>query len=579
MLRLLRLSFRQPGICSPLIITERRWTALSTDTIAINNPILPGFNPDPSIIRVGEDYYIATSTFQWFPGVQIHHSRDLVHWQVIAHPLNRQSQLNMIGNPDSGGIWAPCLSYNEGAYYLVYTDVKSHAGAYKDTHNYVVTAQHIRGPWSEPVYLNSSGFDPSLFHEEDGTKWIVNMQWDFRKDRDPFNGIYIREYSETEQRLVGPSYRIYSGSPLGLTEGPHIYKKDGYYYLMTAEGGTSYEHAVTLARSRTLTGSYETDPLAPMLTASGKPELRLQKAGHASLVETQSGEWYIAHLCGRPLGKGDNRCILGRETALQRCVWTEDGWLRLAHVGNSPQDQVQRPDLPLYPLPQRAERDDFDAERLGLHWQTLRQPVAEDWLSLAERPGYLRLKGMESPNSKFRHSLIGTRQQAFRCEAETAVEFEPESYQQMAGLIYYYNSQNYYYLRISRDEAMGVNIGILANDHGVYYEHTTPFIQLEAGASCRLKLTLNYGELQFYYAPAGGPWQAIGSRLDAGKISDEYATHMVDGYFTDWGFTGAFIGLCAHDLSGARKSADFDYFTYREPQAYSQDMEEKEEGR
>ncbi|WP_139997379.1 glycoside hydrolase family 43 protein [Paenibacillus paridis] len=530
----------------------------------IQNPILRGFNPDPSIVRVGNDFYVATSTFQWFPGVQIHHSRDLIHWQLLTRPLDRLSQLNMLGNPDSGGVWAPCLTYDNHLFYLVYTDVKSHAGAYKDTHNYVVTAPDIKGPWSDPVYLNSSGFDPSLFHDEDGKKWLVNMQWDYRKDRDPFNGIYLQEYSEEEQRLVGPSYLIYQGSELGLTEGPHLYKKDGYYYLMVAEGGTSYEHAVTLARSKALTGPYETDPSGAMLSARHNPEAMLQKAGHASLVHTQSDEWYIVHLCGRPLATEDRRCNLGRETAIQRCEWSDEGWLRLAGGGNTPLNEIQAPALPWHPFPAPSPTDHFEGGTLDIQWQSLRQPMTEQWLTLTERPGYLRLRGMESPNSRFRHSLIGRRQQAFRCEAETALEFEPGTYQQMAGLTYYYNSQNYYYLRLGYDEKAGTNLAILANDHGVYHEHTGEPVPVPSGARVYLRLVIQDRWLQFYYSLNGSEWFAIGPELDASKISDEYATHLVDGYFTDWGFTGAFIGLCAHDLSGGRRAADFDYFRYEE---------------
>ncbi|WP_042166630.1 glycoside hydrolase family 43 protein [Paenibacillus gorillae] len=534
------------------------------EPLRIQNPILPGFNPDPSIVRVGDDYYIATSTFQWFPGVQIHHSRDLIHWQLLTRPLDRASQLNMLGNPDSGGVWAPCLTHHNGLFYLVFTDVKSHAGAYKDTHNYVVVASDIMGPWSDPIYLNSGGFDPSMFHDDDGRKWIVNMQWDFRKGRDPFNGIYLQEYSVEEKKLIGPSRLIYTGSKLGLTEGPHLYKRNGYYYLMVAEGGTSYEHAVTLARSKTIDGPYETDPEAPMLTSYHNPELALQKAGHASLVQTQSNEWYIVHLCGRPLPTEDRRCNLGRETAIQRCTWSEDGWLRLDEGGNEPQLCVRPPALPEHPFPERPVVDHFDSGKLDLQWQSLRQPFTEDWLSVSERPGYLRLKGMESPNSRFRHSLIARRQQAFHCEAETAVEFKPETYQHMAGLVYYYNSQNYYYLRISHDEEGGTNVGIIGNDHGVYFEHTEPHVYIPSGQRVYLRLLLEASNLQFYYSLDGADWNTIGPVLDASKISDEYATHLVDGYFTDWGFTGAFIGLCAHDLSGGRRHADFDYFRYEE---------------
>lgn len=300
----------------------------------INNPVLRGFNPDPSICRVGEDYYLATSTFEWFPGVQIHHSKDLAHWKLLTRPLTRVSQLNLLGDADSAGVWAPCLTHDGEKFHLIYTDVKgwSFNDAFKDTHNYLVTAEHIEGPWSEPIFLNSSGFDPSLFHDDDGKKWLLNMRWDHRPGRNPFSGILLQEYDSIQQKLVGESRVIFTGTPIGVTEGAHIYKKDGWYFLMTAEGGTTYQHAVTLARSRDLFGPYEVHPENPMLTADGHPELLLQKAGHASLVETQHGEWYLAHLTGRPLEGPEaeqRHCNLGRETALQRCEWGQtngSGW-------------------------------------------------------------------------------------------------------------------------------------------------------------------------------------------------------------------------------------------------------------
>lgn len=294
---------------------------------SIINPVLRGFNPDPSIVRVEDNYYIATSTFEWFPGVQIHHSKDLIHWRLLNRPLSRKSQLSMQGNGDSDGVWAPCLTYDNGLFYLIYTDVKSHKGAFKDTHNYLVTAADIEGPWSEPVYLNSSGFDPSLFHDDDGRKWLLNMLWDFRKGKNKFGGIVIQEYSQEEQRMVGPATTIFEGTEIGFTEGPHLYKQGDYYYLITAEGGTRYQHAVTVARSTSLLGPYEIDPLNPVLTSNNKSGLTLQKAGHASLVETQNGEWYMAHLCARPVD--GHHCTLGRETALQKCYWDGEGWLRL----------------------------------------------------------------------------------------------------------------------------------------------------------------------------------------------------------------------------------------------------------
>lgn len=520
----------------------------------IRNPILPGFNPDPSILRVGDDYYIATSTFEWHPGVQIHHSRDLVHWRLLTHPLQRQSQVDLIGNPISGGVWAPCLSYADGTYYLVYTDVKSW-GKYMDSHNYVITAPYIEGPWSEPVYLNSSGFDPSLYHDDDGRKWLLNMVWDHRIGRNRFAGIVLQEYDPETNKLVGPVKRIFEGSPLGFTEGPHLYKRNGWYYLLTAEGGTEYNHAVTMARSRTIEGPYEIDPHNPILTSRGKPELPLQKAGHASLVETQTGEWYMAHLVGRPLRPSEN-CNLGRETALQRCVWTEEGWLRLAGGGNAPQVEVQAPRLPLHLWEKPPERDDFDGNMLSIHFATLRDPANESWLSLTERSGYLRLRGRESLHSLHRQSLVARRLQAFYCEAETCVEFEPEHYQQMAGLICYYATDDYIYLCISRDEEQGKCLYFLHGDNGQVSEPLSTPIPIEGWSRVYLRVVFQRDTMQFYYSNEGNHWKEIGPAFYAGQLSDEYAGKLR--------FTGTFLGMACQDLSGTKLPADFDYFTYKE---------------
>src|SRR6478735_7677791 len=226
----------------------------------VRNPILPGFNPDPSIVRVGDDYYIATSTFEWFPGVQIHHSRDLANWTLVVRPLTRKNQLDMRGEPDSCGVWAPCLSHDGEKFWLVYTDVKRKDGSFKDAHNYIVTATSIEGPWSDPVYANSSGFDPSLFHDDDGKKWFNNMTWDHRARPHLFSGIFLQEFDPKQGKLVGPKKNIFKGTDLAYVEGSHLYKRNGWYYLSTAEGGTGYTHAMTLARSRNIWGPYEVHP-------------------------------------------------------------------------------------------------------------------------------------------------------------------------------------------------------------------------------------------------------------------------------------------------------------------------------
>ncbi|MCP1184461.1 glycoside hydrolase family 43 protein [Paenibacillus sp. 1781tsa1] len=520
----------------------------------ITNPILAGFHPDPSICRAGEDYYIATSTFEWFPGVRIHHSRDLVHWRPIASPLTRVTQLNMEGNINSGGVWAPCLSYDNGVFYLIYTDVKSRVGAFKDTHNYLVTATDIEGPWSEPVYLNSSGFDPSLFHDEDGRSWLVNMIWDHRKGKNRFAGIVLQEYSVREQKLVGPAKNIFKGTALGLTEAPHLYKHKDYYYLITAEGGTGYEHAVTAARSRTLEGPYEVDPANPILTSYGRTDLALQKAGHGSLVETHTGEWYMAHLVGRPVHH--KYCILGRETALQKCTWSEDGWLKLASGNRYPEVQVIAPKITAHPFEPIAEMDHFDQFELRNDWNTLRIPPDPTWLSLTERPGHLRLHGMESMSSTHRQSMIARRLQTFECEAETALEFAPDHPQQMAGLILYYDTKDYLYLRVTYHEEKGRCLGIIQSKYGVYDELLED-IPLESMNTLRLKAVVDHDRARFYYVlNSDSSWNHVGEWVDITHLSDESPEYIR--------FTGTYIGLCVQDLGGTRKHADFDYFVYRE---------------
>lgn len=540
----------------------------------IQNPVLPGFHPDPSILRVGRDFYIATSTFEWWPGVRIHHSRDLVHWQHLSYALTRKSQLDMRGNPDSAGIWAPCLSYRDGLFYMVFTNVRSKLGGYKDTPNYVVTAPHPSGPWSEPVYLHSRGFDASMFHDDDGRSWVLSMQWDHRPGQNAFHGILLQEYDHEKRCVTGPVKNIFPGTSLGVVEGPHLYKRDGWYVLLTAEGGTFYEHAVTIARSRSIDGPYELSPHHPLLTAWQKSPAGLQRAGHASLVDTPDGEWYMAHLCGRPLEWRDNppasppdsydglHCNLGRETALQRIEWTAEGWPRLAHGDNAPRTEVPAPKLAPAPVEREPVRDDFSATTLSGHWNTLREPADASWLSLSARPGHLRLVGRCSLMSTFDQSLVARRQQHFDCEAETVVEFEPVVFQQMAGLVAYYNTQNHAYLHVSHDEERGGRVLRLSvNDHGKLREAAAP-IAIGNAPRVWLKLRFEGEALRFSYALAEDDWRPFGETLRAAILSDEHATRFDDGFPRSFGFTGNYIGLACQDLSGSGLHADFDYFDY-----------------
>lgn len=533
----------------------------------IRNPILRGFNPDPSIVRVGDDYYIATSTFEWFPGVQIHHSRDLAHWRLAARPLDRASQLDMRGNPDSCGIWAPDISWKDGLFHLIYTDVKRYGrtttdgasgASMRDFHNYLVTAPAIEGPWSDPIPLNSSGFDPSLFHDEDGRSWLLNMLWDHRPGRNRFAGIVVQEYDGAKRALVGEPVNIFRGTPLGLTEGPHLFRRDGWYHLLVAEGGTHWGHAVTMARSRSLYGPYELHPQTPLLTARDKPDAPLQRTGHADLVETPSGDTYMVYLCGRPLPKR-GRCILGRETAIQKMVWGEDGWLRPAEGEGAPVHETAAPDLPPTLWPAEPGREDFDGPELPSAFQWLRTPEPERIFSLGARPGHLRLYGRETTGSLFTQALVARRIQAFSCSIRTRMAFEPVHFQQAAGLVLYYNGAKFHYLHVSHDEEIGRHIRVMsALPDAPMADAFTPLVPLPPGP-VELRAELDDERLFFAFRPDGqSDWTWLPELFDASILSDEATAPGLPN------FTGAFSGVACQDLAGTGRQADFDWFNYEE---------------
>lgn len=527
----------------------------------ITNPILKGFNPDPSMIRVGEDYYIANSTFEWFPGVRIHHSTDLQNWELLNYALTRKEQLDMLGNPDSCGVWAPCLSYHAGIYYLVYSNVRSFDGGWKDTPNFLVTCTDIKaGNWSDPIYLNSMGFDASLFHDDDGRKWFVSLIVDHRKGKF-FGGIVLQEYDVESQKLVGPIKNIFQGSELGITEGPHIYKRNGYYYLMTAEGGTEYNHAVSLARSRNIEGPYEMHPSNPVITAKHAPSNTLQKAGHASLVESPNGDSFCAFLVSRPLTE-HGRCPLGRETALAQVEWKEDDWLYTVSGHKEPDD--------VFEITGRASQekgrflifDNFDFPILNPEYNALRRPISEDWCSLNDRPGYLRLYGGESLSSFHHQSLLARRVEDLKFEVRTKVDFDSESFQQMAGLVLYYNTQHYHYLHISyHEDVPGKMIQIITCDKGNNIESPLLPLPIAEDRPLYLEAKVNHDKAQFSYSYDGQTWLDVGGELDFSILSDDYVCNDMGRYRA--AFTGAFVGVCCQDFRGTQMPADFHFFEYK----------------
>ncbi|HHP1265313.1 TPA: glycoside hydrolase family 43 protein [Enterobacter roggenkampii] len=531
----------------------------------ITNPILTGFNPDPSLCRQGEDYYIATSTFEWFPGVRIYHSRDLKNWSLVSTPLDRVSMLDMKGNPDSGGIWAPCLSYADGKFWLLYTDVKIVDSPWKNGRNFLVTAPSIEGPWSEPIPMGNGGFDPSLFHDDDGRKYYLYRPWGPRHHSNPHNTIVLQAFDPQTGTLSPERKTLFTGTPLSYTEGAHLYRHAGWYYLMVAEGGTSYEHAVVVLRSKTIDGPYELHPDVTMMTSWHLPENPLQKSGHGSLLQTHTGECYMAYLTSRPLrlpgvpllaSGGRGYCPLGRETGIARIEW-RDGW-PYVEGGKHAQLTVKGPQVAEQPAAvHNGWREDFDGSTLDPELQTLRIPFDDTLGSLTARPGYLRLCGNDSLNSTFTQSTVARRWQHFAFRAETRMQFSPVHFQQSAGLTCYYNSKNWSYCFVDYEEGQGRTIKVIQLDHNVpsWPLHEQPIPVPEQAESIWLRVDVDTLVYRYSYSFDGETWHTVPVTYEAWKLSDDYIGGR--GFFT-----GAFVGLHCEDISGDGCHADFDYFTY-----------------
>jgi xylan 1,4-beta-xylosidase len=524
----------------------------------VRNPILPGFCPDPSIVRHGDSYYIATSTFQWFPGVQIYSSVDLANWGLIARPLDRKSQLDMRGHPDGGGIWAPCLSHDGERFWLVYTDVSRKEGSFKDSHNYIVSAPKITGPWSEPIYLNSSGFDPSLFHDTDGRKWLVNMLWDHRRRPRLFAGIALQEFDVKTGTLIGQRKNIFQGTDAQYTEGPHLYKRNGWYYLLTAEGGTQYDHTCTLARARDIWGPYEVHPQQHILTSKDAPFAALQRAGHGDIVETPTGKTYLVHLTSRPTTQR-RRCILGRETAIQEAYWGTDDWLYVKG-GPVPSLYVDLPSARDETAYWETKKYGFDGNsQLSPDFQWLRTPEPNRIFSIGADGG-LALIGRESIGSWREQSLVARRQIHFSYNAETVVSFNPKDERQYAGLTAYYSRFNFFYLTVTAHSDGLRELLIMSSQASFPYgdldmQYLAEPLLAPKNGKIRLALKLRGKDLQFFYAWEGETdLKKIGPVFDASILSDECGG--------PGSFTGAFVGLACSDLNGTQLPAKFDYFTY-----------------
>lgn len=539
----------------------------------IRNPILPGFNSDPCICRRGDDFYCAVASFEWFPGIPVYHSRDLAHWELYSHVLTNDEEPCLRGLPSAKGVWAPSLTYSEadGLFYVVYGVMRSMNGRYFDVENYLVSAPDPAGSWSAPVYIHSTGFDAALFCDDDGRKYVAALEWETRLCREKPGPICIVEV-DPEKGAIGEPRRVWRGATdRGCIEGPRLTKRDGWYYLMCAEGGTGYYHAVTMARSRSVWGPYEADPAGVLLTSNPvevneradwdhlkpryfNPEVALQKAGHGSYVDLPNGETWMTFHVSRPFAP-ELRCTLGREGAIQRMRWTEDGWLRKAGEGNLADELVEEPALAPCSLPGLPEHDDFDAPELGIGYYAPRIDP-RSFTDLAARPGWARLRGQESGCSTNRVSLLARKLTSVHAEASTLLDFQPASYQHSAGLILYYDNMNWMYLRKYWSETLAAPaLGLLTMENGVKCEFDDARVAAPAG-DVWMRVRLDGRDVRFEWSADGETYAAIGPVLDLSKLSDEYSEYGE--------FTGTFVGLTCADRAMHRATADFDFFDYRE---------------
>lgn len=495
------------------------------------NPIIPGFHPDPSVCRAGDDYYLVNSSFCYFPGVPLFHSKDLINWEQIGNCLNRPSQVKLTNVGTWGGIYAPCIRYNEGVFYMITTNVS-------DKGNFLVHTTDPRAEWSDPVWIEQAGIDPSLYFE-DGKCYLVS---------NPDNCIFLCEINPMTGEQLTPSKRIWGGTGGRYPEGPHIYKKDGWYYLLISEGGTEYGHKVTIARSRHIDGPYESNPANPILThinvnAQSSP---IQGTGHADFIEAADGSWWVVCLAFRP--QAGSHHLLGRETFLAPVRWDKNAW-PVVNGDGTLSLQMDVPTLPQHPITAKPARTTFDSEKLGPEWLYLRNPKMENYAFTKQ--GALRLKttpvnlnSMESP------TFVGRRQQHIDFTATTSVELLKGRPQDEAGITVFMENHSHYDLFVRQDADKKQSV-VLRYQLGEL-THVEKEISIPAG---QVQLRVKGGNelYSFEYATDGKNFREL-DKMNTRYLSTE----------TAGGFTGVILGMYAASGAASSKAyADFEYFEYQ----------------
>ncbi|HRI23915.1 MAG TPA: glycoside hydrolase family 43 protein [Ferruginibacter sp.] len=536
-------------------------SVISVAQLTYTNPVLAGFYPDPSICRAGDDYYLVNSSFAYFPGLPIFHSKDLVNWKQVGHAMNRPEQLPLQGAGVSRGLFAPAISYHNGIFYIVCTLIDKLG-------NFVITAKDPKGPWSNPVALPQvNGIDPSLFFDDNGKSYIVfnSIPPNNISLHDGHRTIRMFEFDAANLRVAGEEKLLVNGGtdmakkPVWI-EGPHIFKKDGWYYLICAEGGTGYNHSEVVFRSKSLDEpfvSYERNPILTQRHLDAARKYPVTTTGHADFVKTKEGNWYAVFLGCRPY-EGEHYNI-GRETFMLPVHW-ENGW---PHILEENEEVKYAYPVPMPAITKKLNNpfggnaffsDEFNESTLNDRFVFLRTPV-EPWYSLTEKIGWLSLKlRKETCGEKVNPSFIAFRQQNHRCTASTSVQFDAKAENEKAGMVIFQNETHYYYLckSISRDKPV-VQLYQSSKDSSMTLlaSRNVEGNTKELG----LRIEARNSEYHFYFSPDGKNWTSlIKEGVDAKFLSTK----------TAGGFVGSVFALYASCLGkGSDNKVYFNYFHYR----------------
>ena len=495
------------------------------------NPIIPGFHPDPSVVAVGDDFYLVNSSFCYFPGVPIYHSKDLVNWEQIGHVLDRKSQLNLENCGVWGGIYAPTIRYDNGRFYMITTNVTNGG-------NFLVHTTDPAKGWSDPVWLKQEGIDPSLYFE-DGKCYMVS---------NPDNGIWLCEINPLTGEQLTESRRIWDGTGGRYPEAPHLYKKDGWYYLLIAEGGTEMGHSVTIARSRNINGPYIPNPSNPILThfnVTGQSN-PIQGTGHADLVQAPDGSWWLVCLAFRPQN-GDHH-LLGRETYLAPMRWDKDAWPVVNGNGTIALD-MNVPTLPLVPVREKAVRDKFDSKNLGYEWVWMRNPVMDNY-KYGNGQLIMKATSVTLDNQLESPSMLLRRQEHINFTATTSVSHKNASDGSEAGLTVFASEPSHYDLYLTRTSKG--NEAIVLRYRLNEITHIEKTVELSGKSNnVELRVQGSPNVYTFYYSTNGGK-----SFEKLADINTRYLSTETAG-----GFTGTLIGLYATSPAGKGEGV-FKWFDY-----------------